>query len=83
MGNNNATAVGIAITIIFVLFAVMVVTIIATMSISKDRKPVEEWCEVGVHNPDGSITYHGIAGSEELVAFATADGPKLMRKCNK
>lgn len=80
---NNATAVGIAITIVFVLFAVMAITIVATVSTSKDRQPAEEWCEVGTKNPDGSITYNGIAGSEELVAFATMEGPKLMAKCRK
>lgn len=42
---------------------------------------VEEWCEVGTVNPDGSITYNGSAGTTELVAFATVNGPKLMAKC--
>jgi len=43
-------------------------------------EPAEEWCEVGQVMTDGTIIYQGY-GQTELVMFATADGPKLMSKC--
>lgn len=83
MKNQKGNA-GLAIILIISLFMIMAVTIIAVTS-SKEEKTkslsTEEWCEVGTVNPDGSITYNGSAGETELVAFATASGPKLMAKC--
>lgn len=75
---------GLAIILIISLFLIMVVTIVAVTSTKEERTantPIQEWCEVGTVNPDGSISYNGSAGTTELVAFATANGPKLMAKC--
>lgn len=40
----------------------------------------EEWCEVGTVNKDGSVSFTG-ESNEEVVVFATVNGPKVMTKC--
>lgn len=75
---------GLAIILIISLFLIMVVTIVAVTSTKEEKTantPIQEWCEVGQIMSDGSIVYNGSAGTTELVAFATSDGPKLMAKC--
>ncbi len=83
MKNQKGNA-GLAIVLIMGLFMIMVVTIIVTVSLKEEKiaaVPKQEWCEVGIKNSDGSITYSGDPGETELFAFATANGPKLLAKC--
>lgn len=72
----------------FLLIAFVVIAIItivgAVLLLRKEpevaTEPAEEWCEVGQVMADGTIVYQGY-GQTELIMFATADGPKLMAKC--
>lgn len=72
-----------AIFIIIVVFTLMGITMYLNQEEKTEDTPIQEWCEVGQVMSDGSIVYNGSAGTTELVAFATSDGPKLMAKCNE
>jgi L-asparagine transporter-like permease len=71
----------IAIVVLIALVAIGGAVLVGPKEERTENTPIQEWCEVGTVNPDGSITYNGSAGTTELVAFATVNGPKLMAKC--
>lgn len=67
--------------IVVIVFSLMGITMYLNQEEKTESLPIQEWCEVGVTSPDGTITYNGVAGETDLVVFATTEGAKLFGKC--
>ena len=60
----------------------IVLTAVSLYLLNKEepKEAKEEWCEVGKINKDGSVSFTG-KSDQEVVVFATVNGPKVMAKC--
>jgi len=68
--------------LIVVWLVIILVVLYAAFADDKPAPiPEQKWCEVGIRNADGTITYSG-QGPSELILVATNEGPKLMMECN-
>ena len=70
-----------AIFIVVVVFGLMFITPYFMGEKEVDTIQESEWCEVGMKNEDGSVTYAGNKQVDELIAVATKNGPVLLTKC--
>ena len=88
MDNRHTQLAGGAIIGIIALLLVTVVIIVAATATKEAPDPqissiATEDCEVGHVNPDGSISItEESAGEYGYTIYATAEGMKIMGKCN-